>query len=84
MAQIRACAAKNHIFVAFSEDYHDSLYISQAIIGNDGEILMSRRKLKLTHMERTLFGDASGSCLKNVAETPGVGRIGALACSEHA
>lgn len=86
MAQIRACAAKNHINVSlgFSENHNHSLYISQATIGSDGEILMARRKLMPSHMERTVFGDASGNCLNNVVEVPGVGRIGALACWEHA
>ncbi|TGO65658.1 hypothetical protein BOTNAR_0075g00080 [Botryotinia narcissicola] len=86
MAQICACAAKYNITVSlgFSENDNNSLYISQAIIGNDGEITMARRKLKPTHMERTVFGDVSGNCLKNVAEVPGIGRIGALACWEHA
>ncbi|TGO30655.1 hypothetical protein BPAE_0004g01130 [Botrytis paeoniae] len=86
MAQICACAAKNNITVSigFSENDNNSLYISQAIIRNDGKIIMARRKLKPTHMERTVFGDVSGNCLKNVAEVPGIGRIGALACWEHA
>jgi nitrilase len=44
---------------------------------------MKRRKLKPTHMERTVFGDANGSSLNNVAELEGVGRVGALACWEH-
>lgn len=34
-------------------------------------------------MERTVFGDASGNSLKNVAKVSGIGRIGALACWEH-
>ncbi|TGO44812.1 hypothetical protein BCON_0459g00060 [Botryotinia convoluta] len=86
MAQICACAAKNNItvLIGFSENDNNSLYISQAIIRNDGKIIMARRKLKPTHMERTVFGDASGNCLKNVAKVPGIGRIGALACWEHA
>ncbi|KAM0128898.1 hypothetical protein ACHAP3_008067 [Botrytis cinerea] len=86
MARICACAAKNNITVSigFSENDNNSLYISQAIIRNDGDIIMTRRKLKPTHMERTTFGEASGNCLKNVAEVPGIGKIGALACWEHA
>jgi len=85
MELIRACAEENKINVCFgfSENHNDSLYISQATIGSDGEIKMLRRKLKPTHMERTIFGDASGNCLKNVVDAPGVGRVGALACWEH-
>ncbi|KAF7953542.1 uncharacterized protein EAE97_000941 [Botrytis byssoidea] len=85
MAQICAYAAKYNIIVSlgFSENDNNSLYISQAIIRNDGEITMARRKLKPTHMERTVFGDASGNCLKNVAEVPGIGRIGLWSMSKE-
>lgn len=41
---------------------------------------MKRRKFKPTHMERTVFGDAGGQSLMNVADVEGVGRVGALAC----
>lgn len=44
---------------------------------------MSRRKLKPTHMERTIFGEGSGGSLNNVVQVEGVGRVGALACWEH-
>ncbi|EPS27012.1 hypothetical protein PDE_01953 [Penicillium oxalicum 114-2] len=84
MIQIQSCAAKNKIIVVlgFSENRHNSLYISQAIIGSDGEILTTRSKIKATHMERTVFGDASAECLNTVTDTP-VARIGALSCWEH-
>ena len=60
-----------------------TLYIAQMVIDSDGKLLIKRHKLKATHMERTIFGDASGNCLKNVVTT-GVGRhAGALACREH-
>jgi predicted amidohydrolase len=86
MKQICAVAAKNKIAVSigFSENLSNSLYISQATIGANGQILVMRRKLKPTHMERTVFGDATGGgTLANVAEIPGVGRVSALACWEH-
>lgn len=86
MDTIRAAAAEHGITVVlgFSENDGHSLYIAQATIsGADGAILMRRRKLKPTHMERTVFGDASGGSLLNVADVPGVGRVGALACWEH-
>lgn len=84
MDRIRACARRCNIVVglSFSENEHDSLYISQSIIGGEGEERMHRRKMKPTHMERTIFGDASGECLNNVVDTQ-AGRIGALACWEH-
>ncbi|TID22297.1 carbon-nitrogen hydrolase [Venturia nashicola] len=87
MRTIQSCAAKNQIVVSlgFSENSNHSLYIAQAIIDSDGSLLMTRRKLKATHMERTIFGDASGNSLMNVVETKGTGgkRVGALACWEH-
>lgn len=84
MLRIQECAAANHIVVSigFSENTHHSLYISQATIGSDGKILMLRRKIKATHMERTIFGDAMNECLNSMVDTP-VGRVGALSCWEH-
>ena len=85
MKRICEAAAANKINVAlgFSENSADSVYIAQALIGEDGEIKMRRRKMKPTHMERTIFGDASGECLANVVEVPDVGKVGSLACWEH-
>ena len=56
--------------------------MSQATISSAGEIVMLRRKMKPTHMERTIFGEASGDCLANVVGTP-FGNVGALNCWEH-
>ena len=47
----------------------------------DGETIAQRRKLKPTHVERTVFGEGDGSDLA-VYDTP-LGRIGALCCWEH-
>ncbi|KAK2126643.1 carbon-nitrogen hydrolase [Fusarium oxysporum II5] len=84
MARIQQCAADNDISVVlgFSENFHNTLYISQAIIDSDGKVLALRRKIKATHMERTIFGDASGDALTSVVDTR-VGRVGALSCWEH-
>ncbi|KAG7397207.1 hypothetical protein PHYBOEH_001146 [Phytophthora boehmeriae] len=85
METIRAAAAKHSISVVlgFSENDNNSLYIAQATIsGASGEILMKRRKFKPSHMERTLFGDSSGSSLMNVVDLP-IGKVGALNCWEH-
>ncbi|KAI8687496.1 CN hydrolase domain-containing protein [Fusarium keratoplasticum] len=70
------------VVLGFSESRHGSLYISQAIIGADGQTLTLRSKIKATHMERTIFGDATAECLDSVVDTP-FGRIGALSCWEH-
>lgn len=85
MSTICACAAENHIAVSlgFSENDNHSLYIAQCTISPSGEILTRRRKLKPMHMERTVFGDASGNSPLNVVEIPGVARVGSPACWEH-
>jgi nitrilase len=83
----RICSAARSANVAvvlgFSENDNNSLYISQCAISSSGDIMMKRRKLKPTHMERTVFGDAGGSSLNNVVDIEGVGKVGALACWEH-
>lgn len=91
MRKICSCAEDNNIAVVlgFSENLNNSLYIAQATISNKGELTMDRRKLKATHLERTVFGDAGGSSLHNVislglGEQGGVERkVGALSCWEH-
>jgi nitrilase len=85
MGTIRAAASSNNIDVVlgFSENDGHSLYLSQALIsGENGEILMKRRKIKPTHCERTIFGEGSGESLVNVVERP-IGNVGALNCWEH-
>lgn len=81
--RIEQAARDNNIWVVlgFSEKDHGSLYISQWIINDQGETCGTRRKLKATHVERTLFGESDGSSLKTW-ETP-LGVIGALCCWEH-
>ena len=81
--QIADAARQNHIHVVlgFSERDHGSLYISQWIIDHHGETIGTRRKLKATHIERTLFGESDGSSIKTF-ETE-LGTIGALCCWEH-
>ena len=44
---------------------------------------MTRRKIKPTHLERTIFGDGSGGSLNNVVESSGIGKVGMLCCWEH-
>ena len=80
---IQGAARKNNIFVCFgfSERERGTLYISQALIDNKGEIVFTRRKLKPTHVERTIFGSGDGSDFQ-VADTE-IGNVGALACWEH-
>ncbi|KAI1397449.1 aliphatic nitrilase [Hypoxylon fuscum] len=84
LKKICTCAATHNIIVVlgFSENRHNSLYISQATISSNGEILTARTKIKATHMERTIFGDADADCLNSVVDTD-IGRVGALSCWEH-
>ncbi|KAE9410765.1 carbon-nitrogen hydrolase [Gymnopus androsaceus JB14] len=90
MQTIQACARANKIAVSmgFAENDNNSLYIAQLLLGPDGAILVHRRKMKPTHMERTVFGDASGHCFTSVASLPLMEgddpvRVGALSCWEH-
>lgn len=81
--RIAEAARRNnlHVVLGVSERDHGSLYLGQAIIGADGRILAYRRKLRPTHVERSVFGDGDGSDLA-VHDTP-LGRLGALNCWEH-
>lgn len=85
MKRICEAAAENQINVSlgFAERSGHSVYIAQALIDEFGKIAMKRRKMKPTHMERTIFGDASGDCLASVVPLPEVGRVGGLSCWEH-
>tara|TARA_R110001592_G_scaffold363372_1_gene685924 strand:+ start:25445 stop:26467 length:1023 start_codon:yes stop_codon:yes gene_type:complete len=70
-----------HVSMGASERDYGSLYISQFLFDDQGQLVKGRRKLKPTHMERTVFGDGDGSDL-DVSDTA-LGRIGQLACWEH-
>lgn len=76
-------ARKNNIQVSMGLSERDggSLYIAQWHYDEHGEIVQRRRKLKPTHVERTVFGEGDGSDLA-VHETS-LGRIGQLSCWEH-
>ena len=83
MAAIRAAVADAgmHVVIGTSERDHGTLYIGQSIIAPDGSVIAHRRKLKPTHVERTVFGEGDGSDL-TVHDTA-LGRLGALCCWEH-
>jgi aliphatic nitrilase len=72
---------KINVVMGFSEIDGGSLYMAQALIGDDGEVRFARRKLKPTHVERSIFGEGDGSDFK-VVDTS-CGRVGALCCWEH-
>src|SRR5687768_7991943 len=81
--RIRDAARKHRIWVSlgYSEKAAGSLYIAQALIDDQGNTVQTRRKLKPTHVERTVFGEGDGSDLA-VADTA-IGNIGSLSCWEH-
>jgi aliphatic nitrilase len=83
MARIAAAAAEHRVFVVFgfSERSGGSLYMSQAFIDDVGQVVSVRRKLKPTHVERSVFGEGDGSDIQ-VHDTR-LGRLGALNCWEH-
>lgn len=74
---------KHHIQLSIGVSERDggSLYIAQWHFDENGKLINRRRKLKPTHVERTVYGEGDGSDL-NVVDTS-LGRIGQLACWEH-
>ncbi len=81
--RLTGAARENDInmVMGYSEKHGGSLYMGQMIIARDGTIVAARRKLKPTHVERTVFGEGDGSHLA-VYELD-CGRLGALCCWEH-
>jgi len=67
--------------VGFSERAGGSLYMAQALFDDQGRVIKTRRKLKPTHVERTVFGEGDGADLA-VMDTA-IGQIGMLCCWEH-
>jgi predicted amidohydrolase len=63
--RIRNAARDGEITVSlgFVERKAGSLYMAQTLIGPDGVILSHRHKTKPTHIERTLFGEGTGTYL---------------------
>lgn len=77
-----ACRKNNvQLSIGVSERDGGSLYIAQWHFDEEGVVINRRRKLKPTHVERTVYGEGDGSDL-NVVDTS-LGRIGQLACWEH-
>jgi nitrilase len=70
-----------HVSLGLAERVGSSLYMAQWLYGPDGALICRRRKLKPTHVERTLFGEGDGSDL--AVSSTALGRIGQLCCWEH-
>jgi nitrilase len=79
--QDAAAAHGIHVSLGFSERAGGSLYMAQALIDASGAIVSARRKLKPTHVERSVFGEGAG-CDLAVVDLP-IGKVGSLCCWEH-
>ncbi|KAE8152513.1 carbon-nitrogen hydrolase [Aspergillus avenaceus] len=84
MERIKAAVREAGAFIVlgYSERYKGSLYIAQSFIDPTGTIVLHRRKIKPTHVERAYWGEGQAESLQVV--TPSVfGNIGGLNCWEH-
>jgi len=83
MDYIRQAAKKNNIMIAlgFVEKDGATLYNSQVLISEDGDILIQRRKLMPTGEERTIWGYGDATSLQ--AADTSIGKVGMLICYEH-
>jgi len=81
--RLAQAAREFRIWVAmgYSEKDGGSLYMGQALFDDQGNVVKTRRKLKPTHVERTVFGEGDGTDLA-VMQT-GIGNVGMLCCWEH-
>jgi nitrilase len=84
MDAIKAAVKEAGILVVlgYSERDGGSLYMAQSTISPQGIIVSHRRKIKPTHVERTIWGEGQAESLKSVVDTP-FGKVGALCCFEH-
>ncbi|KAK8020410.1 hypothetical protein PG990_005548 [Apiospora arundinis] len=84
MRRIQAAVKKAGMFIVlgYSERDGGSLYMGQSFISPDGEIAHHRRKIKPTHIERTIWGEGQAESLTCVVPSP-FGKIGGLNCWEH-
>ncbi|KAF5677481.1 aliphatic nitrilase [Fusarium circinatum] len=69
MEQIKTAVRDAGVFIVlgYSERYQGTLYISQSFIDETGTIVLHRRKIKPTHVERAYWGDGQADSVKAVA-----------------
>lgn len=79
--QDAAKRAGTWVMLGFAERDRGSIYCSQALIDDQGALVMTRRKLRPTHMERTVWGEGPVTDIK-VVDTP-MGKVGGLCCWEN-
>lgn len=81
--RLTEAAQKNDIYVVmgYSERENGTLYISQMHIDPWAGERFTRRKLKATHVERTIFGEGGGEDF--IVRDTEIGRLGSLCCWEH-
>ena len=78
----KACRDNNiQLSMGCSERDGGSLYIAQWHFDETGEVINRRRKLKPTHVERSVYGEGDGSDI--IVHETELGRVGALCCWEH-
>lgn len=77
-------AERHHVYlsIGFAEHEGDHLYMAQALIGPDGNVVEKRRKIRPSGTERQFFSDDTMEGNLDVAQTT-LGRIGMLECWEH-
>jgi aliphatic nitrilase len=76
-----AKTAGSFVLLGVTERDHGSLYNTQLLFGDNGKILLKRRKLTPSFHERMVWGTGDANGLR-VVDTS-IGKIGALACWEH-
>jgi aliphatic nitrilase len=77
-------AAAQHgmvLVVGVNERDGGTLYNTQLIFDQDGQLLLKRRKITPTYHERMVWGQGDGAGIRAVDTA--IGRVGALACWEH-
>ncbi|KAF2135813.1 uncharacterized protein K452DRAFT_322835 [Aplosporella prunicola CBS 121167] len=84
MLRIRRAARDNKIYVSlgFSELDLATLYMTQVLISPTGDVINFRRKIKPTHAEKLIFGDATNDTFTSVTSTE-LGGLGQLNCWEN-